>query len=136
MEQLNVTQTFWIGVLGAVAVSAAMGLTYVAFHADRGFQFGVRTLFVIVSGMCVLLSSFQYLEESNIWLSLLFIAVSLPVANLLAIAVLAIMVGYWNKSGKLFGKSKIEPYAGPVRQRPIDVDRPDRRPRQIENKRR
>jgi len=123
----HLTFAFWIGALSLISVCVGLGLTYAAFFSDRGFRFGLKAIVAIVSCVCVLSTVARYVDEANLWLAALFLAITVPIANFLAVIALLGVIWFRKKTGRLWGKQKIEPYVGPVRQRPVDVVREPKR---------
>ncbi len=101
-----------------------IGLTYAVFFSDRGFRFGLKTIVSVVTCVCIFSATTKYVD---IWLCLLFLAVTVPMANFFAVGALWGVIWYSKKTGNLWGKQKIEPYVGPVAQKPVDVVREQKR---------
>lgn len=102
----------------------AAGLTWASFRGKGRFQFGIRTLFAAVTGGSLVFACLQYVGEQQMWLSLLFLVVAVPMANLLTIAALGLVALRWKQRGlTMETPEEVEPYLGPVTQKPVDVQR-------------
>ena len=109
-----------------------MAITYAAFFSDRGFRYGMKTIVAAVTGLCMFSAAVKYFGEANIWLCLMFLAVTVPLSNLLAVGGLWAVIWYRKRTGSIWRKQKIEPYVGPVTQKPVDVVRDE--PKRLEHR--
>ena len=126
MAESDITVAFWIGVLFCTAASIAAGLTYAAFNSQRGFNYSMRTLLLIVTAVCIFIAGSQHINETDLGLGLLFLAICVPFANLITIGILAGIVWYWKKKGYVVEQGEVSPYLGPVPQTPVDVPKDER----------
>lgn len=109
-----------IGGLAAISVSVAVCMVYVAFCHQRSRPIRYLTVGLLATLICIGFVAHWYANHAGVWLSLLFLAISIPAANMVAVGGLA-LYAIWRQRRRAQGNSKVEPYLGPVSQRPVDV---------------
>ena len=116
LAAMNVDQTtwLWIGLLVAVAVGIAIGLTWAAGQN----RMGVIRLLIVALTLFSLLAILNLVGNPSLWLSILFLTIVIPVTMLVAAGVV-LVAGYVRF--RMETRAKIEPYLGPVAQQPVDV---------------
>jgi len=112
---------YGIGLLTAISVSIAVAMMYAALRHRQSRPFRYSTAGLLATVVCIGFAAAAYGNHAGVWLSLLFLAISIPAANMVAVGGLVLFAIWQQRRRRAAGATNVQPYVGPVAQHPVDV---------------
>lgn len=112
---------FQVAMLVAFSMVIAVIVTYSAYAERRGARHKVWVAVGLVTCICLSVATVYFWDRPSPIVSIIFLAITIPIGNLMAVGILMALTIYWKRTGQIYERNKVESYLGPVDQKPVDV---------------
>lgn len=113
--------TFQVAVLVAFSLAIAVVITYSAYAERRRVRHKVWVAVALITCICLAVATISFWETPSPVVAILFLAITIPIGNLLGVSILMALALYWKRTGRIYENNRVETYLGPVDQKPVDV---------------